>query len=91
MRTQRSITARLADNGVHRASNDYQVLKPSSHPVTPMAFGDDAANASRRAAQIVREGPISQRLGEMDAAHLILAIEVRERAGDPQNAVIAAR
>ena len=50
----------------------------------------DRAPRSRRAAQIVREGPISQRFSEMDAAHCILAIEVRKRASNPQNAVIAA-
>src|SRR5262249_16489994 len=49
-----------------------------------------SARQSRRAAQIVREGPIGECFGEMDAAHLILAVEVRKSASDPQDAVITA-
>ena len=41
--------------------------------------------------EIVGEGPIGERFCEIDPAHCILAVEVREGACDPQDAVITAR
>ncbi len=39
----------------------------------------------------VGERPVGQRFGQMHAADFFGAVEIGKRAGDPQNAVIAAR
>ena len=45
----------------------------------------------RRASDLVGERAIRQRLGEMHAADFVGAVEIGERARDPQHAMIAAR
>src|SRR6266571_3827295 len=49
------------------------------------------AASSRRAAYLVDQRPVRQRLGEVDATDVFRAVEVGERARDAQHAVIAAR
>jgi uncharacterized protein (DUF934 family) len=44
----------------------------------------------RRAPDLVRERAVAQRLGEMHAPDLVRAVEVGERARDPQDAMVAA-
>ena len=56
--------------------------------ISPLAL---AISPSRRPPGLVRQRPIGQRLGEMYPAHRLLGVEVGERAGDAQHAVIAAR
>ena len=47
--------------------------------------------ALRRAAQILRQRAIRQRLGQMQPADLLRAVEIGQRAGDPQQAMIPSR
>jgi hypothetical protein len=49
------------------------------------------ANVSGRAAGVFGQYPVGQRLGEMQPADPVAAVEIGQRAGDPQHAMIAAR
>jgi hypothetical protein len=59
--------------------------------VTARRQGPAFAASDPRTPEIVAEGPIGERFCEIDPAHCILALEVRESARDPQDAVITAR
>ena len=50
-----------------------------------------AGFGSRRAADVLGKGTVGQGLGEVQPADLVRTIEIRQRACDPQHAVIAAR
>ena len=66
---------------------------------TPRVSNHDARDATTirldlchgRAAQILSERAVGQRFGQMQPADFFRAVEIGQRAGDAQDAVIAAR
>ena len=46
---------------------------------------------SGRAADFIGQRTVGQRFRQMNARHFVGAVEIRQRAGDPQHPVIAAR